>query len=166
MRSQDKFTRDQEVEVWWDGLWQAGRINKCWVDGADVVVGSLGCWYFGWEAIREPTDLAETVSEALSYAAEDLAERAEFERKHGGDEEQAFREAADRYSAAAQELAASAMLVIRVSTVEDFTIASITGPAKVDAEAAQLVIAVDDNGRAKLLKNHSLAAIDDVKVVG
>ena len=40
------------VEVLWDGGWQPAHVDRVWSDGADVVVGSHGCWYFTFDLIR------------------------------------------------------------------------------------------------------------------
>jgi len=46
------FVCGQQVEVQWEGRWLPATIQRCWSDGADVVVGLLGCWYFQWQLIR------------------------------------------------------------------------------------------------------------------
>ena len=48
------YERGARVEVRWQGEWLPSRIVRCWSDGADVVVGTLGCWYVMWELIRDP----------------------------------------------------------------------------------------------------------------
>lgn len=56
------------------------------------------------------TTMREAIRNALSYAAEDYAERANIESKHRdedeepGEEEAGYREAADEYSAALAQL--------------------------------------------------------------
>lgn len=47
------YEREQEVEVYFDGCWQAGRIFRVCERGADVLIGTRGLWYVAFDRIRE-----------------------------------------------------------------------------------------------------------------
>lgn len=47
------YEREQEVEVYLDGCWQAGRVFRLHQFGADVVIGMRGLWYVSLDRIRE-----------------------------------------------------------------------------------------------------------------
>lgn len=46
------FTDGEQVEVLWNGRWYRATIERCWSDGANVVVDPLGAMYFQWHHIR------------------------------------------------------------------------------------------------------------------
>jgi hypothetical protein len=51
------YERNQVVEVKFplDGTWQRARIHRVYDQGADVIVGTRGCWYVSFADIREVT---------------------------------------------------------------------------------------------------------------
>lgn len=50
---QVRVVRGQAVQVRWNGAeWRDGTVERAYMFGADVIVGSAGCWYFTTDEIR------------------------------------------------------------------------------------------------------------------
>jgi hypothetical protein len=50
------FRRGQLVRVKWGAGWQEGTIERVGSTGCDVLVGSDGCWFFTYNAMRVSLD--------------------------------------------------------------------------------------------------------------
>jgi len=69
-----------------------------------TAIGEVLGQHFTEGQLNELGDLFAHAAEGCDYAAEDLAERADFERKHDGSEESDYNDGADAFSTTSEGL--------------------------------------------------------------